>query len=155
MEKFISEHTVDRIFERFHISVNEKKNDDISILPMMLCCNEVSFIDDLHLMVGVLFAFVDVQQQRVYSIHELADSVRTLGDQMNIMILKHLNEGPLYQTQLANYLNVSKPVINYHIQQLVSHDLVQIDIKGKKVYVKKDVEKIKYIFEEYVNFIKQ
>lgn len=153
MEKFISEHTVDKIFERFHISVNEKKNDDISILPMMLCCNEVSFIDDLHLMAGVLFAFVDVQQQRVYSIHELADSVRTLGDQMNIMILKYLKEGPLYQTQLANYLNVSKPVINYHIQQMVRYDLIRIDIKGKKVYIKKDEDKLHDLFQKYMSFI--
>lgn len=153
MERFINDNTDAVIFDRFHIRGKETNSEDIEILPIILCCNEVSFKDDKQFMIGILFTMIDVFHKRLFSPDELANTIKILGDQINISILKYLNEGPLYQTQLANYLNVSKPVINYHVQQLISHNVLQLDVKGKKVFVKKDDNMIEFIFNEYISFI--
>ncbi len=51
---------------------------------------------------------------------------RALGDESRMRILRHLADGDLYLTEIAERMDLSKPTVKHHLAQLRAAGLVTV-----------------------------
>lgn len=59
---------------------------------------------------------------------------RALGDESRLRILRHLADGDLYLTEIAERMSLSKPTVAHHLAQLRAAGLVTISETGGLTY---------------------
>ncbi len=59
---------------------------------------------------------------------------RALGDESRMRILRHLADGDLYLTEIAERMSLSKPTVKHHLAQLRAAGLVTVTETGGLTY---------------------
>ncbi|CAM3639993.1 helix-turn-helix transcriptional regulator [Erysipelothrix urinaevulpis] len=113
---------------------------ELNIQASVMGMNAIAIRSDTAV-VGITFT-KEFFQQSIMTIDEACKNLKNIGDQSKFLILKELVETQKYGKELADALDLTPATISYHIQELVSEGLVQVNAstKSNRIYyeIRKD-----------------
>lgn len=108
-----------------------------------------------NLFIGIEFFNLIKQLGGKGNIEKNLNVFRNLCDNSRFQILKLLLNGGLYAQELANKLGISMPTVSYHINFLLSSNLVTIEKQdGRKVYYVLNKKTLKSCTDFLINIFK-
>lgn len=111
------------------IDVDEKNKEDIIHLGVLLDSN-LSYIT------------------KQIDSEDLYNSLKLLSDKSKFEILKFIKDKPAYGFEIANELNLSTSTISYHMNALISANLVKLEKESNKIYYSMNKETLSEILED-------
>lgn len=104
----------------------------------------IRYFDDNTLIVLKTITFIE----KDFNSLELSSFLKVLSDKTRLEILEYISEKPSYGIELSTKFKVSRPTISFHLEQLKSVGLVNVErVKNTKYY---SINK-----HSYMNYIKK
>lgn len=153
-EHLLSEEEITEVTKYTSFNWNLKKYDNLAYT--------LAFIDDgaVHFQsAGSQAHFILGANACYYSccFHERIDLVSlgsTLSDQRRIDILNLLENGERYATEIAQILKIPNNTLFYHLNQLLSANLISTRISGRKTFYSLKSKTFKAISDYFENYYK-
>ncbi len=93
-------------------------------------------------------------EKYVHSIDDLAKMTKAISDPTRLSILRIVRQAGSYTTELAGWMNISRPTVSEHCKILRNAGLIETYQKGRKSYHRlkpKNVKKLLYDLEVYLD----
>lgn len=98
--------------------------------------------DSMLLMWGMTYKPVPLTTQ------ELAEILRTIGDQTRLSILKMIRTKPMYGKEIADELGIKAATVTHHIEQMKRHHLIHVEQHGQIKYYSVNFRTLRYLVDE-------
>lgn len=128
----------DRLNVHFH------EIDEVYIVPVLSDINEVTFMfkeknhkgekDILFVFWGIILIRKMLHEEDSLTKEQMCATLKLLSDPSKFDILTFISHKKAYGAQIANELNLSTPTISYHMQALMSAQLVTFEKDNQRLY---------------------
>lgn len=148
-------------FENVFGSTLGKLKEDIVVVPSFVQCSVLWVSIDSGLLklsenfmpfwrLGVALSrefFADHRMKEEYQFEEYQKILKALGDKSKLDILLFVKDKPSYGTEIAKQFHLTTATVSHHMNQLLQLELVQVEVKEKRVYYQTQKERLQEVFD--------
>lgn len=82
-----------------------------------------------------------------YQPEEYQKILKVLGDKSKFDILLFIKDRPAYGTEIAQHFSLTTATVSHHMNQLLQLQLVQVEVREKRVYYQTKKDAVREVFE--------
>ncbi len=159
--RYIKEEVDKNSLDFFENTTRLKLRDDSNYVffPSILASNGITFYGnnkgtDTDIAIGIdVFEIINLKQNFKKNDEIVYDFFKIISDKTKFDIIKLLSKERLYNAQIAERLSLSTATISYHMNQLLSINIVYVEKENNKIFYILDKKNIKSILGQFVEFI--
>lgn len=148
-------------FEIFEDVIGEIEQKDMQVVPCFIQSTTLMIAVDGGLLafrgkfpacfrMGIVLTREFLTERSVkkeYQPEEYQKILKVLGDKSKFDILLFIKDRPAYGTEIAQHFGLTTATVSHHMNQLLLLQLVQVEVREKRVYYQAKKEALQKVFE--------
>lgn len=131
------------------LGMKADSDDILNLYPMLSNPNAVTLVIMNYPAVNIVYIGIamyktkKILEKAKKTTSKIEEFLKVLADSTKLAILKKLREDNYYNSQLANFLNLTSSTITHHMATLIELGLVTINKQGNRIYNHLDKKQFK------------